>query len=292
MNLGYETIYIKDNYQKIFDKLDSFRASHNIKYNNFGSDKNDFQESIHGKSVTIATDQHSLVIIIPKHSKQYYDIVFFTENPECFATLIKNILPHLPPGKFRTSITYKARQDEVHPIANALQCIGFVTAKKHMRISPPPLQNLKEQYEELTKHITLIPTFATEEDAQQVYDLLLEEFDPCNDNIPEKEDIVQNIRNKGVVILKENSKILSMNYFTIKNSILYGWFDITRKEYRNQFLFLKISLFLFDLKKHGFNVTRSYGWRDITNKRLKKFSTLTKETPSNIFIHHLVFEIK
>ena len=81
-----------------------------------------------------------------------------------------------------------------------------------------------------------------------------------------------------------------MHYFTIQNSIYYGWWDITRKEYRGDFLFLKVEIFVNDhFQKNGLRFKRAYGWRDITNKRHKREDKLGGKAWENVFTDYLLW---
>ena len=167
---------------------------------------------------------------------------------------------------------------------------GFVRTKRLARIRAKFDATRKALCEKLTAPIPYTPEFALPGDEQEILDLLLEEFDPVADNLPTLAEIRENIEKQQVAILRNEGKILSLHYFTIHNSIYYGWYDITRKEYRGDFLFLKIELFVSDhFQKNGIRFKRAYGWRDITNKRHKREDRLGGKAWENVFTDYLLW---
>jgi hypothetical protein len=115
-----------------------------------------------------------------------------------------------------------------------------------------------------------IGTYAEEEDADAIMRLLyVDEFSIYTDYLPTKEELIQMIRNKQVLVNKTDLGVLGVLIFTIegKKCYLNIWIDRTQNG-----LFL-----LFDayniMQENG--ITLSYFWVKSTNKKIIKIHKLT-----------------
>lgn len=135
-------------------------------------------------------------------------------------------------------------------------------------------------------------SFAEIGDAEEILEILKENFDLVGDNIPELFSIRQNISKRQVLVLRQDQRIASLLYFTIKNNIFHGLYDVTRKEYRGSAgLFLANSVFRYEyFKSHGIKFKRFLGWRDSGNKKLMKYAeTRSPERPDGVVIYNMLW---
>lgn len=266
---------------RLVQEIDAFRRAHPACIHNFNPEKLIY---LH-EHTQVARDENALFLLAPRHD--FHEIIFFVESmnqlPGTLAALI-----HKSGTEKRYRITLNYQQpdpNEENELVRTLFQSGFVRTKRLARIRVKFDETRKKLCEKLSAPIPYTPEFALPGDEQEILDLLLEEFDPVADNLPTLAEIRENIEEGQVIILRHEGKILSAHYFTFQNSIYYGWYDITRKEYRRDFLFLKIELFLYD----RIRFKRAYGWRDITNKRHKREDRLGGKVWENVFIDYLLW---
>lgn len=271
---------------RLVQEIDAFRRAHPACIHNFGPEKLIYlHEHTH-----VERDENALFLLAPRHD--FHEIIFFVESmsqlPDALTALIRK---RGKEKRYRITLNYKQPDPEnENDQTRTLFQTGFVRAKRMTRIRSQANEKRKQLLQNLTAHIPLTPELARPGDEEEILDLLLEEFDPVADNLPTLAEIRENIEKGQVVIIRHAEKILSLNYFTIQNSICYGWYDITRKEHRGDFLFLKIELFLDDyFQKNGFHLKRAYGWRDITNKRHKREDKLGGKAWENVFTDYLLW---
>jgi hypothetical protein len=91
------------------------------------------------------------------------------------------------------------------------------------------------------------------------------------------------IEKKQVVISRRNGRIVAAHYFEIMGKTLHGWLDCTKPEYRKQFVYFEVQLFLARyFRDLGFRPNRIFGWRDMDNRRLMKVALLNHEVPEDM----------
>lgn len=280
------TTYLPREQMRLLQEIDAFRCAHPACIHNFGPEKAVY---LH-EHTQVERDENAIFLLAPRHD--FHEIIFFVESmnqlPGTLAALI-----HKSGAEKRYRITLNYQQsdpNEENELVRTLFQSGFVRTKRLARIRAKFDETRKALCEKLAAPIPYTPEFARLGDEQEILDLLLEEFDPVADNLPTLAEIRENIEKQQVAIIRHEGKILSTHYFTIQNSIYYGWWDITRKEYRGDFLFLKIELFVSDhFQKNGIRFKRAYGWRDITNKRHKREDKLAGKSWESVFTDYLLW---
>jgi hypothetical protein len=120
-------------------------------------------------------------------------------------------------------------------------------------------------------------------DAAEILALFQECFDLYSDSLPELPYLRKAIEKKQIVILRRDGGIVAAHYFEIEGKTLHGWLDCTKKEYRKQFAFFEVQLFLARyFRDIGFRPNRIFGWRDMDNRRLMKMALMTNEKPEDM----------
>lgn len=238
------------------------------------------------KNCLIFFNEESVVLLIPVFD--YYDTyVFFTSLKRLNQLFleIKATVTDVGISKLRLSLCGKEKQEETDYF-HSIKDLGFIISKKIARYNLDRSKNKKVSY-----LLSLVPEqyrnaeYAKLEDAEQILDLMLSEFDPIGDAVPELNDIREQIRKKSVVCIKNGAEVIAFHYFQIVNNIYFGLFDYTKKNYRNHFLLFAISAFL---KEHlPKNIKRGYGWRDVNNKRTSKYAKENGECGDGIFVWNL-----
>ncbi|MDR1276781.1 MAG: hypothetical protein LBL72_10450 [Candidatus Accumulibacter sp.] len=229
----------------------------------------------------------SLFLLIPYHDS-YYDFLYVSASMDSLRDDLKNFLSvYDDTFALRASITGK--EPSTGEIATVFDESGFVLCKRLARIrtdvNPPLVQQLlKSQQEEQVG-------YACVSDAEEISEMLFEEFDLFGDNIPEFSEIIKNIEARQILVIRRGKMIGALLYFSIQNGQYSDIYDITRKGYRDEFLSVKFGYFLHrHIRRLAIPPSRFYGWRDATNKRLMKYSRLLNQTLDGVFIYHMVYK--
>ena len=115
-----------------------------------------------------------------------------------------------------------------------------------------------------------IGTFAEEDDADAIISLLyVEEFSIYTDYLPTKEELINMIRNRQVIINKKGDDVLGVLIFTIegKKCYLNIWIDRSKEG-----LYLLFDAYNIMSEK---SIPLSYFWVKSTNKKIIKLHKLT-----------------
>jgi hypothetical protein len=228
----------------------------------------------------------SLFLLIPYHDS-YYDFLYVSVNKDSLRNDLKNFLS-VYDGAFTLRASITGKEPSTGEIATVFDESGFVLCKRlaRMRVdseSPLVKQLLKDQREEQVDYACI-------DEAKEISEMLFEEFDLLGDNIPELSAIIKNIEARQVFVIKRDERIGAIYYIRIHNGQYFGIYEITRKEYRDEFLSLKFSDFLYHhFQRLPIRPTRFYGWRDTANKRLMEFSRLLHQIPDGVFIYNMAY---
>ena len=271
---------------RLMQEIDAFRRAHPACIHNFDLSKTVYlHEHTH-------LERAEGVLFLSSERYDFNEIIFFADGmnllPDALAALFRKLGVQ---KRFRITLNYQQSDPEnENELVRTLFQSGFVRAKRLARIRAKFDENRRALCQKLTDPIPYTPEFARLGDEQEILDFLREEFDPLADNLPTLAEIRENIEKRQVAVIRNESRILSAHYFTAQNHIYYGWYDITRKEHRGDFLFLKIELFVNDyFRQNGIRFKRAYGWRDITNKRHKREDKLAGKSWESVFTDYLLW---
>lgn len=277
----------------LIQEIDDWRRRAPGHIHNFGLDKLDYLQQT--RAPHIEYGEGALFLLVPRHD--FHDIIFFVETIEHLPCALSALVHKLgTEKKYRITLNYKQSDPESeNDLVRAVFQAGFVRRQRITRIrfnlAPGASEERSQQLLSLTAGIPFAAEFAVPGDEEEILALLREEFDPCADNLPELDEIRQNIENRQVVIIRHQEEIIAANYFTIKNAVYYSVYNITRKDFRGKSLFRKIELFIDDwFRKNNFHLTRSHGWRDITKKHFQHGDAQRGTVWENIFIDYLIWK--
>lgn len=235
-----------------------------------------------------------LIIFYTDESKFISDLSFIKDYIHTNQSQIK---------KLKVSLCDNAGFENVE-INNILLDNGFFVSKKIARFINSETRTKKSNLDS-DYMLSLVPDhlrqaeYAKKEDAKEILECMFKEFDPIGDAIPELNEIEDNIMKRQVVVVRDNSvtlptntqgKIVSFTYFNVINSIYYGLFDYSDKNYRQYFVFFSIQNFMDHIKREK-KLTRSYGWRDLNNKRTTKYALKKKDEADGVVVCNLCCEL-
>ena len=169
---------------------------------------------------------------------------------------------------------------------------GFILGRRIARMRNGKMDNL--QMERILQNADLLDVnveWAKPGDGREILDLLLTEFDLRTDTLPECEEIETNIAKKQVCYIRNDGALAALHYFTRANKLVYGWYDITRKEFRKNFLHLQIMSFLYKYWQRNKDIVRAYSWRDTANKRLLQLAKQCNQVEDGVYIYKLLYNV-
>ena len=256
---------------------------------NIFQDSNAVSKLMEEKNCLINRTNNSFFLLIPRHDF-YYDMLYMSADRGSLYNDLNTFLKEQNPDyRFRTSII--GHELPAGEIADIFTQCGFTLGRKIAR-----MRNLN--YEKDIEGLSALRCddeqyaveFAVKGDEQGIFDLLMAEFDIRSDNVPELTEISENIRNKQVVLIRNEEKIMALHYFTRQHSCVYGWYDVIIKEYRKRHLYLYIMRFLYNYWKKEEKAMRSYSWRDVANKRLMQLARQCNQVPDGVYIYNMLYD--
>lgn len=253
-------------------------------------DSHALRELLEKKTCFLHVEEQSLFLLVPTHSA-YHDCFYMGKDVAALeAGLTKVLTQYQDTLPVRASVI--GREAETAEIAALLQRQGFTLLKKLLRFRlNRPRENILEimrpYAEEYREHLT----FAAEKNAEEILEILSENFDLMGDNLPELDDIRKRIAKKEVAVLRQDGQIAALQYFSIQRGTLHSLYDVTRKEYRggNGF-FMGLAFFVHThLQAQGRQYQRVLGWRDAAKQKLVKHAKKSDQHPDGIVIHNMLW---
>lgn len=270
---------------------DSLKASHASLLHNIFQDSNKLNELLQNKNCLLYNTPEIIFLLIPLHNI-YYDFLYMATDLEA---LHHNLLLFLRengvPLPLRASIIGK--EPYAGEAAEVFEQAGFSLGRRIARMrnlndAKNMEKNVRYMREDSSQDESNVE-FAVHGDEQDILDLLLSEFDIRSDNLPELSEIAANISRKQVLVIRKNARIVALHYFTRQNASVYGWYDVTRKEFRKNYLYQDMMLFLYKYWAKQNVVLRSYSWRDVANKRLMALARQCNQIQDGVYIYNMIF---
>lgn len=244
------------------------------------------------------------VFLFVRYHNSYYDMIYvcsteifpkLAENPLFLEFIRKTDLP------VRVGIT--GGYDKINEDAEIFKQCGFTQNRTVGKVSfNAPKNEYAEHFintssflaakknENDTPNNNLVIAFADIADAREIFELLCEEFDLIEDSVPELDQIESDIKKKFIAIIRREGKIIAVNYYRIKNRIRSCIYEYVKKDFRTNGTMFLLNNFVNKHIAENENVIRTYGWRDITKKRLINVYRALGENFCNIYTTYLLFE--
>jgi len=232
----------------------------------------------------------SLFLLIPYHN-YYYDLLFNSTSLVALEDDLRSLLTGFKHNNQPIQVSIPGKEHAAGEISAVFEKTGFALRKKRTRIIH---QQISETVTHWLDQINMLnddqPIFADKEDAQEIVDMLLEAFGLLASNVPELEDIASNIEQRQVVVIRRDGRIAALYYFEVENGQMRGLFEITREEYRKEFIFLKIKSFVNShLAGLPVQINKRHGWLDASNERLIKMHRTFNTVPDGVYIYVMVW---
>ena len=250
----------KVNEVKFFAAYDNLKKNYHCKISNIFMDSHELRRKLSNQACHFHMAEKSIFLLLPSHGDMQV-MFFISADPASFAIDLRSFMVQARQFQsIKTSLIGK--ENTCQPILASLEDNNFATIKKllRMRLGIPDdkiisaMRLLADNYRDMA-------SFADDKDAEEILSIICEEFDIVGDNIPDIDEIRENIRKKNVTIIRIDNKIATLHYFHVENGIAHGYFDITRKEFRGgNGLIFALNLFEHDyFKSCNIKISRSYG---------------------------------
>lgn len=248
------------------------------------------------KSCEFYTHKDTFLAFVPYHDK-YFDVLYCAASSDKLANTLATFIKSYD-KRFSLRIAVIGLSQIVNDISTKLENIHIPLAKKIARVS---FTNTKKKFakeffsefaveKEFYASKGIQVEYAREEDSKEILTLLLSEFDVYTENIPELSTIIENINDKHVVIARFNNHIIAINYFNINNNIRHCIYEFVVPEFRKIQLMLYINNFVEINLINKITITRTYGWRDMGNKRLIKAYKALGEKFEGVYIYNHLYD--
>ncbi len=275
---------------------DQLKARCRCKVSNIVLDSQNLSECLEQKNCFLYTADNALFLLIPYHGA-YYDCLYLAQDTKALDEGLAGLLClYRQPMSIRSSVIGK--EALAAPVSDIFQQHDFRLVKKLLRMKTEIIPQTEKAASKVMAAMRAFAdeyldsvSFAEPGDAEEILEILKDNFDLVGDNLPELAAVQKNIEKRQVVVLRQDGKIASLLYFTIKNNIFHGLYDVTRAEYRGGAgLFLANSVFRYEyFKSHGIKFQRFLGWRDAGNKKLMKYAnTKSPERPDGVVIYNML----
>ena len=241
------------------------------------------------KSCLLHETDGAVFLLVPYHG-YYHDCLYHAADETALEEGITDLLArYSSPLAIRGSVI--AKEPQAEKTAQVFLRQGFSLKKKLLRmLARKAPKKIREALHTLVEGYLDCVSFAAPEEAEEILEILLENFDLVADNVPELPAIRENIVKQQVAVLRRDGKIASLNYFTCSNSHIHGLFDVTRKEYRKEGLFLAVQVFLEGyFSSLNRKIARGMGWRDIAATRLVKHSEKSNACFDGVVIYNMLW---
>ena len=284
------------------ERIDAVRRENASCFTNIFLNTHELLETLKKKKTKLLQlENHALFIFIRYHDT-YYDM-YYVCSKETYQKLplmdsFRNFIKELDlPVRIGISGTY----DRINEDSKIFEQCGFVRNKTVGKVTSNATVNeyakhfwntsnpfISDNDNAKTFSDDLVVTFADISDVQEIFDMLCEEFDLIEDSIPEPDQILEDIKKKFVAIIKKDNSIIAIHYYRIKNRIRSNIYDYVKKNYRANGTIFILNNFVNKYVAEHENVVRSYGWRDITKKRLINAYKALGETFCNVYTTYLL----
>lgn len=257
---------------------------------NIFQDANELANSMRERECMLYKGEKSMFLLVPKHNL-FYEILYLSANPD---TLKKDLASFMDnynlPLALRASLI--GREQPTESIASLFLDCGFILGRKIARMrNYSDEKDIRDLIALLCEDEICEVGFAVPGEESRILEILAAEFDPRADNLPELPEIRDNIERRQVIVIRVEGRIIALHYFTMRNNICYGWYDVIEKNYRQKHLYLHMMLFQYDYWKDK-EALRSYSWRDVNNKRLMALAKQSNQVPDGVYIYNMLYDNK
>lgn len=271
-----------------FSAYDTLKAHYHCKFSNIFLDSIAIKKILTEKECFIYVTNGVVFLFIPMH-KLFYDCLYIAVDENLLDDGL-NSLCSKPEFALDIRVSIIGKEPGSGIQAELFQRHGFSLRKKLLRTRLDEVpKNIVDAMRPFAEEYEGCTSFAVQEDAEEISELLEEHFDPVGDNLPELAAIRENIARQQVAVLRQDGRIAALHYFQRQRNTLHALYDITRKEYRSKGLFMALAMFMHEYFMESKKCNRAFGWRDETQNRLVKYAKKSNQNHDGVCIYNLLY---
>ena len=236
-----------------------------------------------------------MFLFIPSYS--FRELYYFSTSEECLqsdlSVLVKDNLNQGDNSGVKIRLVTKNENTE-KKLSSLFDSLGFEKKGKILRLQSgigkrkgisKYLDILKEMISSLPDNLKHVG-YAEPGDEEKIQMLLLTEFDPVIDSVPELDEIAENIKKQFIIVVKDDlNNVIALRYFSVSLGVCSLIYEATDKKYRKTCVFLQIDIFFIEEQKRANKEFKKiYGWRNELKCNLLKFSKSMDESPDGTVI--------
>jgi hypothetical protein len=283
---------------------DALKARRRCKLSNLFWDSFSLRGLLAHKACPLYMTEGTLFLLIPYHDV-YYDCLYLAIDEKALeAGLVELLSLYHGPLGIRASII--AKEPAAGDVAEIFRRQDFVLTKKLLRMrlagSSKKILNAMRLFADEYRNCMFLGepgaayeyrdrvSFADLDDAEEILEILKENFDLVADNLPELAAVRENIIRQQIAVLRRDGIIASLHYFYLHHNTLHLLYDVTRKEYRREGFFMLLAAFMHEhFTKQGRKDMRVLGWRDAGRRKLLSHARKSNEHPDGIVIYNMLW---
>lgn len=287
----YNHNFTLDVFVKEYDRLKSKGSL----LTNFLLNFHDLQKNIEKKECELISYDNSMFLFIPSYS--FRELYYFSTSEECLQSdlyvLVKDNLNQGDNSGVKIRLVTKNENTE-KKLSSLFDSLGFEKKGKILRLQSGigKRKGISEYLDILKEMVSSLPDnlkhvgYAEPGDEEKIQMLLLTEFDPVIDSVPELDEIAEDIKKQFIIVVKDDlNNVIALRYFSVSLGVCSLIYEVTDKKYRKTCVFLQIYIFFIEeQKKANKEFKKIYGWRNELKCNLLKFSKSMDESPDGTVI--------
>ena len=171
-------------------------------------------------------------LIAVRTCETFFRLYFFTVERDDFYKNLKELLPSIERPIAVELFADIRNTDQIEDIQRHLIELGFNHHATQFRLTK--IVNTNE-YSEIEPE-----WYANESDCDEIMGILLQDFDPLCDQVPEHDELLSRIAGREVLVSRDDDKIMSVIIFKRGRALADWVFWVTRPEARNSFHGLRL----------------------------------------------------
>ncbi|MBQ9478425.1 MAG: hypothetical protein IJU71_02630 [Selenomonadaceae bacterium] len=171
-------------------------------------------------------------LIAVRKSAGFSRLYFFTVDADDFIISLRSLLPTIERPIASELFIDHRNADQVEDVQRNLLELGFHHHATQTRLTKIVSTN---EYGEIESE-----WYARADDCDEIMEILLQDFDPLCDQLPEQDELLDRIANREVLVARNGDRIASVIMFKRGAAVADWIFWVTRPEERSSFHGLRL----------------------------------------------------
>lgn len=271
---------IKLSYRSIFDKINRIKKNAQVHQTDYISNYYSFYDRSKEGELYDAMLSDDTILFIVSDIGDINRVFFATYNVEVLSDMLLDV-------RMSCLIDYNTFQEE-NPLADVIQKGGFTHystyIRRHYDISANNGQYNNKESALLDRFYSdEIVSYACKEDADEIYAILWDVFDPKRDHLPNKDILIKWIEDERVLYYREEGTIYSLYIYEVQGRKMYSAFSYNKTS-ADKLYCLEKKAFIDAVERD--HVTQKYSWVNVKNLRAAGRTDYINEN----FFNHIYYK--